>query len=194
MENITSSGAELDTAVATSTATEKEYPITNLWLFKTPIIIAVISLVALFFGYWYPILVIVFFVSIIANPIIRSRFHYSLENNFFMVAQGVFSKQKRNLPYGVIQHVFVKQDFFDRIFQLASLKIENASGGGQGGKPSWNKNVTLGSFFGGNQEGVGTSGNAVSIPGLKKAHAEELKNKILQKIKDNPLHDSRSGL
>ncbi len=191
MENSTPTNLQ-PSAVGATSATEKDYPITTLWLFKTPIIIAVVSVIALFFGYWYPVLVIVFFISMIANPIIRSRFHYSLENNFFKVNQGVFSKQRRDLPYGVIQNVFVKQDLFDRIFGLAALRVENAAGGQ--GKSGWNKSVSLGSLFGGNQESVGSSGNTISIPGLKKAHAEELKNKILQKMKENPMHDSRSGL
>lgn len=57
--------------------TEKNYPITTLWIFKAPIIAIVISVVALFFGIWFPYLVIAIPIWLIANPLIRSRFHYS---------------------------------------------------------------------------------------------------------------------
>ena len=41
---------------------------------------------------------------------------------------------------------------------------------------------------------VGFSGNKVSIPGLTKANAEILKGIVLQKMKENPIEDSQSGL
>ncbi len=173
--------------------TEKDYPITTLWVFKTPIIIVIITVVGLFFGVWFPYLVIAFPIFLIVNPLTRACFHYSTEEKFFVVREGIISKAQRNLPYGVIQNVFVKQDLFDRIFGLASLAIENASlggkgalGGGGGGK--------LGGIGNQQGEGVGSSGNKVNIPGLKKEDAEALKNIILQKMKENPIEDSQSGL
>lgn len=176
---------------AGSLISEKQYPITTLWIFKAPLIIIFVSVVALFFKIWFPYLIIALPILLIANPLIRARFHYSLEENFFMVKQGVISKKQFNLPYGVIQNVFVKQDLFDRLFGLATLRVENAAGAGQS-KPSsfrlsgsWNKSA---------DNEVGSSGNKVNIPGLKKASAEALKGLILQKMKEHPLEDSQSGL
>ncbi len=180
-----------------SVITERNYPITKLWIFKAPIIVIVISIVGLFFGIWFPYLVIALPILLIANPLIRANFHYSLDDKYFNVRQGVISKKQRNLPYGVIQNVFVKQGIFDRIFGLASLRVENASQSGGGSKERWwNKSYgSKSTAYGfGQQDGVGTSGNKVNIPGLKKANAEELKNLILQKIKENPIEDSQSGL
>lgn len=171
--------------------TEKNYPITKLWIFKTPIIIILMNIVALFFGYYFPYLVLALPIMLIANPLIRMNFHYSLGEKYFNVKQGVISKKQKNLPYAVIQNVFVKQDIFDRIFGLACLKVENASMGG--GKAKKRKSFTLTSG-GSDSESVGASGNKVNIPGLKKQSAEELKNLILQKIKENPLEDNQSGL
>lgn len=171
--------------------TEKKYPITKLWIFKAPIIIILMNVVALFFGYYFPYLVLALPIMLIANPLIRMNFHYSLDEKFFDVRQGVISKKHKNLPYAVMQNVFVKQDVFDRIFGLASLKIENASL--SGGKVKKRKSFSLTSSKSDN-ESVGASGNKVNIPGLKKQSAEELKNLILQKIKENPLEDSQSGL
>ncbi len=164
--------------------TEKDYPITKLWIFKTPIIIFLVNAVALFFGYYFPYLVLAFPIMLIANPLIRANFHYSLDDKFLIVRQGVISKKQRNMPYGVIQNVFVKQDLFDRIFGLASLRIENASQAGGA------KNIRIQE----EQGSVGASGNKVNIPGLKKQSAGELKNLILNKIKENPIEDNQSGL
>ncbi len=88
------------------------------------------------------------------------------------------------MPYGVIQNVFIKQDLFDRIFGLATLRIENASQAGGA------RDIRIRQ----GQENLGASGNKVNIPGLKKQNAEELKNLILKKIKENPIEDSQSGL
>ena len=169
---------------------EKNYPITKLWIFKAPIIIIVISVVALLFGYYFPYLVIALPIYLIANPLIRANFHYSTDEKYFTVRQGVFSKKQRNLPYGVIQNVFVKQDVFDRIFGLASLRIENASQAGGGQKVRWwNKGYGSKSNAYGQQEGVGSSGNKVNLPGLKKNSAEALKAILLQRMKENPIEE-----
>jgi len=87
------------------------------------------------------------------------------------------------IPYGVIQNIIVKQDLFDRIFGLASLIIENASESG-GAFELQNQQV----------ETVGFYGNKVTIHGLTKTNAEILKSIILQKMKENPTEDTRSGL
>ncbi len=172
----------------TPIATEKDYPIAKLWIFKAPIIIVAISLIAWFFGYYFPYLVIALPIYLIANPLIRANFHYSTDEKFFVVKQGVFSKKQRNLPYGVIQNVLVKQDWFDRVFGLASFSVENASQGG--GKGFFSR------LRGNNKQGetVGSSGNKVNIPGLKKKDAEALKLVLLQRMKENPIEDSQSGL
>lgn len=175
--------------------TEKDYPITVLWIFKWPIIILLINIIAIIFGYYFPYLVLAFIIMLIANPLIRANFHYSLDDKYFHIKQGVISKKQRNLPYGVIQNIFVKQDVFDRIFGLASLKIENASQAGGGNKTRWwKKSYGSKSAPYGQEEGLGSSGNKVNLPGLKKTSAESLKALLLQKMKENPIEDSQSGL
>lgn len=170
--------------------TEKNYPITKLWIFKAPIIIIVISIVALLFGYYFPYLVIVLPISLIANLLIRANFHYSTEDKFFVVKQGVFSKKQRNLPYGVIQNVLVKQDWFDRVFGLASFSVENASQGGGKGFFGGSKSFRLSGTYQQQGEAVGSSGNKVNIPGLRKKDAEALKLILLQRMKENPIEES----
>lgn len=169
---------------------EKNYPITKLWIFKAPIIIIVISIVALLFGYYFPYLVIALPIYLIANPLIRANFHYSTDEKYFIVRQGVFSKKQRNLPYGVIQNVLVKQDWFDRVFGLASFSVENASQGGGKGFFGRSKSFRMGGAYQQQGETVGSSGNKVNIPGLRKKDAEALKLILLQRMKENPIEES----
>jgi membrane protein YdbS with pleckstrin-like domain len=179
--------------------TEKDFPITVLWIFKSPIIFILISLVAIMFGYYFPYLLIATPFLLVANPLTRRAFHYTLDEEYFHIRQGVLSKKERHLPYGVIQNVLVKQDLFDRIFGLASLRIENAANAGSEEKTNfWTKQRGL---FKSNtpstsihQPNVGASGNAVNIPGLKKDVAEAFKLALLQKMKEHAGDNHNSGL
>ena len=188
--------------------TEKNYPIRNIWLFKRifPVLIILPIYLFIFFGIgngselsssavfgFFPFLLIfplVFCIPIIITVLQRSYFHYSLEQHFMVLHQGIISKQNRNVPYGRIQEVFVNQDLFDRMFGLASLTIEDFSDGGISAMDA------SGNVGGGKSrhEALGFVGNKIHIPGLKKGDAEELKTIILQKIKENPIEDSQSGL
>ncbi|GEM_PF-730519 len=177
--------------------TDKKYPIEFRWIFTSSMryILFFLVLMSLLYlvsshtrikfsevikGY------LPFFLILLAGFIIRflkrATFHYSIEDKFLTLKQGIFKKEQRHIPYGVIQNVFVKQGFFDRIFGLASLSIENASEG------------AVGSGSSNELEMVGFSGNTVSIPGLNKSNAETLKNIVLQKMKENPIDDRQSGL
>ena len=200
--------------------TEKNYPVQGLWILKFIIrSLIVFVVIAIFFFYWSnsyddlslldslskdPELRIYFWVYIAVVPfslimaiLRRATFHYSIEPQFLTLRQGILSRQQRHIPYGVIQNLFVEQDLLDRIFGLASLTVENASQGGTNVSNQQEQKV-----FGlriGNQrrqqmEMVGFSGNKVSIPGLTKANAEILKGIVLQKMKENPIEDSQSGL
>lgn len=174
-------------------ATEHVYPIAKRWLFKSSLIIIIISIVGLFFGVWFPDLVLLFPILLIANTLIRYNFHYATQEKIFQVRQGVFSKNNRSFPYGVIQNVIVKQDLFDRIFGLATLRIENASvGGGKGSLSGGEQLRDL--YIARTGDVVGSSGNKVNIPGMRKKDAESLKQILLQKMKQNPIEDSQSGL
>lgn len=172
-----------------SVITEKNYPITRIWIFKSPIVSFVLALAFAFipgFTFYTFGLIIVVVVGLIFNPFIRANFHYAVESQYFNAKQGIIAKKEKHTPYGVIQNLLVKQDIFDRIFGIASLIIENASEGG-GRRQAMQKNQGQADF-------LGFSGNKMSIPGLKKADAEALKLIILQKIKDNPIADTQSGL
>lgn len=188
--------------------TEKNHPIRNIWLFKQILPVLIILPIYLFifigigngaelsssvvFGF-FPFLlifVLVLGIPIVINVLRRAYFHYSLDQHFIVLHQGIISKQNRNVPYGRIQGVFVNQGLFDRIFGLASLTIEDFS---DGGKSAMNVDGYVGSGKS-RHEALGFVGNKIHIPGLKKGDAEELKAIILQKVKENPIEDSQSGL
>jgi len=181
--------------------TEKDYPIQLLWVFKTIISlfpIVIILILSLFFSIstgksntrsiiyliLYPGVIILF---VFGLPLLqRLTFHYSIEDKFLILKQGIFSKQQRHIPYGVIQNLFIKQDLFDRIFGLASLTIENASQGAGALANLQGQRTQM--------EIAGFIGNKINIPGLAKQNAEILKEIVLQKMKENPIEDSQSGL
>lgn len=185
--------------------TEKNYPIRNIWLFKRIFATLIILLICLFiyinigngaklltnmvFEFFF-IFALAFCIPIIINILQRSYFHYSLDQHFIVLHQGIISKQNRNVPYGRIQGVFVNQGLFDRIFGLASLTIEDFS---NGGKSAMDMDGNVGSGKS-KIETLGFIGSKIHIPGLKKEDAEALKEIILQKIKMNPIEDSQSGL
>lgn len=135
-------------------------------------------------------MIIVMLSDFIGVVLSKAKFHYSVEDKFFSLKQGIFARQERHMPYGVIQNILIRQDMFDKIFKLASLLVENAAqAGGVAVRQRWSpvrrqKGVEL----------IGFNNNKVSIPGLTKQNAEALKMLILQTIKENSIKDNKSGL
>lgn len=177
--------------------TEKDYSIQRMWLLKDisiTIFLILVTLVLIVFGknngeYVIPLIILSLILLVVAPaaPLRRITFHYSISDKFLTLRQGILSKQEKNIPYGVIQNIFIKQDLFDRIFGLASLVVENASyGAGVDSLTETEEKQRV--------ELIGFRGNKVSIPGLKKTDAETLKDILLQKIEKNPIEDSQSGL
>ncbi len=188
--------------------TEKQFPIHGMWILKKSIPFIFILLILLPFvlvpdlqdkDIQVRLFIVVIYIPLNLLYIIlrKKMFHFEAEEHYLTLRQGVFSKQQRHIPYGVIQNVLVKQDLFDRIFGLASLTIENASsGGGQLGTAGQQKifGMNFSSDKRRESESIGFSGNKISIPGLSKQSAEMLKEIMLQKIRENPIEDSQSGL
>lgn len=186
--------------------TEKNYPIEAKWIFKSvwgSVFILLFLISAFFFelatgkfSFYDIIYLAIVPINLIIISLRRANFHYSIDDKFMTLHQGILSKQQRNIPYGVIQNIFVKQDLFDRIFDIASLTIENASqradSQGAGTRKIFGMTVSNGRRQ--QTDMIGFSGNKISIPGLSKQNAETLKGIVLQKMKDNPIEDNQSGL
>ncbi len=124
----------------------------------------------LYFGFFILIVPFHFF----ANVIRRATFHFSFEDKFLNLKQGLIRRQNRQLPFGVIQNVLVTRGILDRIFGLSSLTIQNAT---QSSAQDI-KSQTSGA--------AGFFGNTIQIPGLTAENAETVKMGLLKKVKDSP--------
>ena len=174
--------------------TEQDYPIQFVWLYKSLIgslFVVLFTFTMIKFGninYFLIAFVAYAPIAFVVSVLQRHNFHFALEEKFLLLRQGVLSKEERNVPYGVIQHIFVKQDLFDSVFGLASVAIENATKSSaeiQAQKMQKTQKAPM--------EYIGFRGNAVVIPGLNREHAEALKMAILAQMKSNPIEEG-SGL
>ncbi|WP_440772741.1 PH domain-containing protein [Natronorubrum sp. DTA28] len=79
---------------------------------------------------WFPVAAPLGFAAGVAYGVgYYYRFEYGITPDTFDVASGVFARRSREIPYGRIQNVDVRQGVFQRLFGLATLSIETAGGG-----------------------------------------------------------------
>ncbi|PIP69056.1 hypothetical protein COW91_01465, partial [Candidatus Nomurabacteria bacterium CG22_combo_CG10-13_8_21_14_all_32_8] len=166
--------------------TDKNYPVKNKWILKQVFYFSLIISFWIIFIFLIPLTIFVFdksnninssifakiiilififliilllfsIIPAIIFYLIRKNFHFEFTEKFINLEQGIINKQKRYIPYSVIQNVLIDYDFIDRFFGLANLVIENASsGGGAGGVLSRKKNII-------NIRLLGFGGNRVNI-------------------------------
>ena len=130
-------------------------------------------------------ILIVTFIQFFYKVLTRANFHYSFDDAFLVARYGILSKKNRTLPYGIIQNITVKQGLTDRIFGLATLRIENAASAGSQAFPA--ASSAANKIAARQPDVIGSYGNLISIPGLKKEHAEYLKSVLYEKIKLHPV-------
>ena len=68
-----------------------------------------------------------FIVSVIRLSLWKSNYYFELMPDYILVKTGILSKRETHLPYRAVQDVSVYQPFFQRLFGLATLIIENAA-------------------------------------------------------------------
>lgn len=184
--------------------TEKKYPIQGKWILKS-ISGYLLSYLFVFLiymgeagrGIFYLIFITFSAICVIIySTLQRKSFHFTVEDAYLTFQQGVLNKSQRHVPYGVIQNIIIKQDLIDRILNIASLVIENASQGGASKQDTQKKifGITIDNRSNQQISTIGYDGSKTLIPGLTKQDAESLKTVILQKMKEHPLDDSQSGL
>ncbi len=182
--------------------TDNNFPMQRRWIIQTALIpaVVVLAIAGVFFFYQtflagmatssstrsrdkedsIPYTLAIIFIGLIGGLIYkivsRYYFHFSLEDKFLMIKQGIITREERHIPYGVIQNLIIHQDILDMIFGLATLTIENAS------------------VSGGATATKSTYSNSVTIYGLSKQDIEKLKSAILKKMKENPAKETKSGL
>ena len=131
-------------------------------------------------------------IYLIALLLQKVNFHFSVEEKSLVLTQGVINKQQRFVPYSVIQNLLITRDLADMALGWATLIIENASGAA--GNTTYRGRYSRVQITNMVVVGLGSMGNRISIPGLKLSDAEDLRNVLLQKMKESPQKTDNSGL
>ncbi len=101
------------------------------------------------------ILTTFFLIKIIYESIYFKTYYYSDNNVLLVLRKGVLFLDTLTIPYNKIQHIFVDQDIFDRLFGLWDVHVASA----------------------------GTTGMQLHIDGLKKQHAETLRDLLINRTR-----------
>lgn len=207
--------------------TNKQYPIQLRWIFKKLVNAIIITgpsyalmlfiftsaslratesgqqimNAAIFYGTLFIITALV--LGCIILLLKRLTFHYAIDEKFLTADQGIIAKRKSHIPYFRIQHVIVRQDFWDRILGIASVAVENASQGeGVDSKGKAFAMAMVGGLAGAaihkqaqrQVDIIGFNGNKLGMPGLSKADAEKVKAALLERIQQSMMAGTASGL
>ncbi|ARS91570.1 PH domain-containing protein [Natrarchaeobaculum aegyptiacum] len=80
--------------------------------------------------FWMPVAAVLGFVAGASYGVgYYYRFGYRITDDTFDVASGVIARRSREIPYGRIQNVDIRQGVFQRLVGLATVSIETAGGG-----------------------------------------------------------------
>ena len=85
-----------------------------------------------------------------------STYFYDLTNDYIQIKKGIITPREITIPYERIQDIYVDQDILDRLFSLYDVHLSSA---------------TI------------SSGKEAHIDGLEKKHAEELRNLLLDTVR-----------
>ena len=185
--------------------TEKTHPIEKRWVIKNVIILSPLIdfFIALLFSggeehFNQVIFISILVIGIIVIPpllylylkLIIKNYHYWFDERLITLNQGIISKSQRQLLYGRIQNIHLSQSIINRLLGLASISIETASEGAgakfilktKENKPDLSLAI------------LGFASNRIGIPGLSYENAVDLKNRLMELIKMNPIDDAQSGL
>ena len=129
-------------------------------------------------GFLFPLLFPVIFIVWIFSAIIwKKNFYFEFFPEYVLLKTGIIGRQEKHLPYKSIQNITVSQGLIERMFGIATVKIENAA---QGSVPTNNRRQFAMS-------------NGISIVGQPYNKAQEL-NEILNKITSSQSNPSSMGL
>ncbi len=174
----------------------KTYPISNMWLISASIGAFFSSLlITVVLTFWFGgmlsefglpfefLLVLVcglFFIALIGSigwyVVWKSNYYFEFTPDYILLKTGVISRQENHMPYTSIQNVTITQGIVERLFGLATVKIENAS----------QQVVKQGKY------GTKTIQGGVTVVGQPLSRAQDLNNVLSDIVsKQNP---SNNGL
>ena len=195
---------------------EQTCPVSKTWMFKQIMVsclwaVALLLIVVLpLHGIaasgngqliWWISLILLFVLPVLGSCMLVlqvANFHYSFDEKFLVIEQGIIAKQKRYIPYSTFQDVLILRSLTDHLLGVATVCIENASGVGGALMPVM---AQYGTFSGSrNFRGnawlvslMGAAGNAVGIPGLSLDDAQKVRQEALVRI-GQTAHLDQSGL
>ena len=92
-----------------------------------PMLLGVFGVAKGDFGYM--VVAAIFFVPTVAFSIIRyMSLRYQIENGELVVTKGIFFRRVRTVPLERIQNIDLVQNLFHRMFKVAEVRVETASG------------------------------------------------------------------
>ncbi len=140
----------------------------------------------------FMLFILLFFIVIGFLPalIFRMFFKFRLEGNMLVFNEGWLWKKEKTMFYETLQHVEVSQGLMDRVFKVATLKIDVASAN------PFSSNIQSGFSYNSKKrkKRFGLFENRIIIPGLNLSDASAMKDFILQKMNEHPHADTQSGL
>jgi len=128
----------------------------------------------------------------------RKYYHFEFGDQYITVRQGIINRQERHIPYGVIQDLTVMRSLTDRIFGIASINASNATQQtnvkGLSFWQSWKASSSRNRSDNSADAVMGSNGQNFSLPGQSPEAAEQLRQIILAKMKENPDWGIQAGL
>jgi len=104
-----------------------------------------------------PLLILFIIILTFTYQLAYYRAYYYFENKEILtLRKGIFWRSTLTIPFTNVQHIFVDQDLFDRLFGLYDVHVASA----------------------------GKTGMEIHIDGLKRAHAEELRDHLMKETKE----------
>ncbi|MES2014787.1 MAG: PH domain-containing protein [Patescibacteria group bacterium] len=79
------------------------------------------------FALWFVAATLYFVLSFSYQVFWRNTFSFNFLPEYLVLRRGVISRQETHLPYRSVQDVAVSQTIFERMFGLATVRIENAA-------------------------------------------------------------------
>lgn len=103
-----------------------EFPkIIFYWIFYFYTFIFLVSPSFEMLKWWSILFGVVLCIGIVPNYLTKRSFRYSVGKDSLSIQNGVFQKFITNYQYAEIEHLSISQSRFDRIFNIASLDIND---------------------------------------------------------------------
>lgn len=77
-------------------------------------------------GYIYAVLITILLVYLVRAYLVYQNFQFKIDDNHFILKQGIFSKVNTSIPFGRIQNINFKQNLIQQIINVHEVSIETA--------------------------------------------------------------------